>query len=116
MKSKLDPSALYWASFNRFELRIPGDAVTDIARSGENDAAVASWEERIRDIMLEDNFPNRPTPDSIRAELKEYGAWDAEERADDDANWSRLVWIAAWNIADSDEPDCSEPVKPLATA
>lgn len=116
MKTKLDPSALYWASFNRFELRLPGDAVNDIARSGQNDEAVAFWEGKVRAIMVDDNFTNRPTSESIRAELKEHGAWDAEELADDERNWNRLVWLAAWNIADSDEPDCSEPVKPLATA
>jgi hypothetical protein len=40
------------------------------------------------------------TPDDIRRELKEYGAWDAEELANDEQNLQRIAWIAAGNIAD----------------
>ncbi len=36
--------------------------------------------------------------DAIRAELKEYGAWDEEELADDEQNQVRITWIAAGNI------------------
>lgn len=38
--------------------------------------------------------------DKIRAELKEYGAWDETELADDEANRLRIVWIAAGNISE----------------
>jgi hypothetical protein len=105
-----NPDALYWASFNRFELRIPGAAVCAIAHPGPADAAVAHWAPIVAAQVEADNFRNRPTPDKIRAELKEYGAWDAAELADDAANWLRLVWSAAWNIAEDDAPDCSAPV------
>lgn len=36
----------------------------------------------------------------IRAELKEYGTWDAEDLADAAANRERILWIAAGNIAE----------------
>ena len=111
MNSELNPSALYWASFNRFELRLPGECVDDCSQSGAVDFAVAYWAPKIRAQVDQDNFRNKPTPDSIRAELKEYGAWDSDELADDDANWQRLVWLAACDIAESDGPDCSEPLK-----
>jgi hypothetical protein len=39
--------------------------------------------------------------DAIRAELKEYGAWDDEVLADDAQNQKRIVWIAAGNITDN---------------
>jgi hypothetical protein len=112
MKSEItkNPDALYWATFNRFELRIPAQAVLEIAQSGPNDAAVAHWAPVIRKQMKADNFANRPTPAKIRAELAEFGAWDDAELADDAANWLRLVWSAAWNIAEDDAPDCSAPV------
>lgn len=51
-------------------------------------------------------------PDRVRAELADFGAWDAEELADDDANWRRLVWSAAWNIAEEEGPDCSASATP----
>ena len=40
-------------------------------------------------------------PEVLREELKEYGAWSAEELADHDANLTRLVWIAAGDIVDN---------------
>lgn len=39
-------------------------------------------------------------PDMIRAALKECGAWDADELADDVQNRLRAVWIAACNAKD----------------
>ena len=104
-----NPGSLYWASFNRFELRISGEAVCAIAQPGPTYPAVAEYAPRVRAQMEADNFHNRPTPENIRDELAEYGAWSAEELADDDANWLRLVWCAACNIAEDDAPDCSEP-------
>lgn len=111
-RSDLNPSALYWASFNRFELRLPGECVLDCCHQGQCDDDVAYWVPKVRAQIAADDFPNKPTPDEIRAELKEYGAWDCEELADDEQNFHRLVWIAASNIKDDDAPDCSEPVSP----
>lgn len=103
MKHTLRPRALYWASFNHFELRLPGEAVTDCSHSGQCDEGVAHWAPRI-------TRPAQCTVEALRAELKECGAWDAAELSDDEANWHRIVWIAANNIAEDDAPDCSRPV------
>lgn len=100
-----NPAALYWASFNRFELRIPGAAVADIAQPGPADESVEHWAPKVE-------RPERCTPEALAAELKEYGAWDAEELADDAANWRRIVWCAACNVAEDENPDCSEPLTP----
>lgn len=110
MKTEIDPSALYWASFGRFELRLPGACVLDCSHSGPCDDDVAHCVPEIRAQIERDGFANAPTPDTIREELRDCGAWGAEELADDDANFSRLVWIAAGNVADEPQPDCSEPV------
>jgi hypothetical protein len=107
----LIPDALYWASFERFELRMSGEAVEACSHSGACDDDVAYWAPIVAAQAEKDNFPHKPTPDVIRAELKEHGAWDAAELADDAANWLRVVWIAAGNIAEDDAPDCSEPLK-----
>lgn len=40
----------------------------------------------------------RIDPDALRAELREYGAWDADELADHSANLDRILWIACGNI------------------
>jgi len=99
----INPSSLYWASFNRFELRIPGSAVLGCSHSGQCDSDVAHHAPKIY-------RPASCTPMALRNELKEYGAWDENELGDDEANWGRIVWIAAGNIRDEDSPDCSDPV------
>lgn len=88
MKTKL-----IWASFNRFEFQMPAEAVSDCSHQGSCDEDVAHWQSRIA-------RPAAITPEALRAELKEYGAWDEPELADDDANWRRIIWIAAGNIQD----------------
>jgi hypothetical protein len=35
---------------------------------------------------------------TLRDELREYGAWDADELADHDQNLQRLLWLAAGDI------------------
>lgn len=110
-KNTIKPRSLYWASFNYFEFRLPGQAVIDCAHSGRCDGDVARWAPKIKEQVARDNFPNKPTPEAIRAELREYGAWDAAELADDDANWQRIVWLAAGHISEDDAPDCSKPVR-----
>ena len=82
-----------WAGFNGFELVIPTQAVGDCSHSGACDSDVAFWQSRIA-------RPETCTPEKLAAELKEYGAWDAEELADDAANWNRIVWLACGNIKD----------------
>lgn len=37
---------------------------------------------------------------TLRAELKEYGAWDAAELADDDANRDRMLWLACGDLVE----------------
>ncbi len=112
MKHTLIPDALYWASFDRFSLRLPGECVADCSASGSVDDAVAYWVDRIR--FDETNLLGevQATPDAIREELSEYGAWDDEELADDEQNRHRIVWCAACNVAEDETPDCSEPLVP----
>jgi hypothetical protein len=79
------------AYFNRFSLDLPDEAVADCSHSGACDEDVKFWQSRIP-------RPAEITPEKLAAELKEYGAWDDEELADDAVNWNRIVWLAAGNI------------------
>ena len=38
--------------------------------------------------------------ETLRAELKEYGAWDADELADHEQNLQRILWLAAGDIVE----------------
>ncbi len=42
-------------------------------------------------------------PDTIRDGLREAGAWDAEELADDDQNRHRALWLAACDINENQD-------------
>lgn len=39
-------------------------------------------------------------PDDVRRELREYGAWEAEELEDHETNLARMLWIACGSVAD----------------
>lgn len=88
------------AYFNRFTLDMPAEAVSACSHQGQCDDDVAYWATRV-------TRPADITPEALRAELKEYGAWDAEELSDDAANWQRLLWVAAGNIQDDSREECA---------
>jgi hypothetical protein len=79
------------AYFERFTIEIPEEAIGDCSHQGACDEDVEHWAQKI-------NRPSEITPERLAAEMKEYGAWDAEQLADDEANWQRLIWIACCNI------------------
>lgn len=88
---KTDSETRFTAYFNRFELELPADCVTDCSHQGQCDSDVSYWANKL-------TRPDAITPEKLAAELKEYGAWDAEELASDSDNWHRIIWIAAGNI------------------
>ena len=77
--------------FEGFGLSMPDDAVADCSHQGQCDEDVEYWSARI-------DRPETITPEALAAELREYGAWDQDELADDAANWRRIIWLAAGNI------------------
>lgn len=83
------------AYFNRFTLEMPDECVSECSHSGACDDDVDYWSIRLL-------RPPEITPDKLAAELKEYGAWDADELADDSANWRRIIWIAAGQIQEEE--------------
>lgn len=79
------------ASFNRFEIEMDEDTASECSHQGSCDADVKALAPKIF-------RPESCTVDALKAELKEYGAWDDEQLSDDADNWERIVWIAAGNI------------------
>jgi hypothetical protein len=43
----------------------------------------------------------RISPQALRDELREYGAWDDKELADHAQNLQRILWIAAGDIVEN---------------
>lgn len=84
----------YMAWFERFEIELTHAQALSAAHPGD-------CEPQVQALLKADNVIeqlNKIDPGEIRAELSEYGAWDEAELADDQANRSRVVWIAAGNI------------------
>ena len=84
------------ATFNRFTLTLTKAEARSLYHQGacDDDVAAALCNPTIQRRLA------RISPDLIRAELREYGAWDEDELADDAANQSRLLWLAAGNVVE----------------
>ena len=80
----------FWGDCLTFE--IPGEAVRDCTRPGDNSQAVDFWVSRV-------SFAGA-SPEDIRLELVEAGAWDASELSDPEENRKRFLWIACHGVSD----------------
>jgi hypothetical protein len=90
---------LYWftSSSGRIEFQMTQSQVDLAHHQGQCNLDVA---EVVKEL--------RPTLDkldraALATELKEYGAWNADELADHESNLHRIVWLAAADIQESDE-------------
>ena len=91
---------LHTAYLERFTLQLPALCVSECAHQGDCSADVARWAMH-RDVSAQFDTIE---PDDLRAELREYGAWDDAELSDTAENRERMLWIAACNISDSITP------------
>lgn len=85
-----------WASFERFEIQMTRVQAESASHQGQCDVDV---EALVRVPSIKRQL-QRIEPEKLAAELKGYGAWDATELQDRDANLRRIVWIAANNITE----------------
>lgn len=82
------------ALFERFSIVMTRAQAESVSHPGPCDEDVAFLSRRpsiARQLRALD-------AEALRAELAEYGAWDAEELADHEENGRRIVWIAGCNI------------------
>lgn len=91
-----DPDRLCWfsSSSGRIEFQIKYDDARGASHQGQCD-------DDVRDLSRVPYVAEqlaRIDPADLRRELKEYGAWDAEELADHDQNLQRLLWLACGDI------------------
>jgi len=85
------------AHFNRFELWLSSADASAGSHSGSCDADIAE----LRRVPYIEEQLNALAPQSVAEELREYGAWDADELADHDSNLDRVLWIACGNITEA---------------
>lgn len=93
MKNNLE----FWSeSLGRIELQITREDAESASHQGQCDADVA----RLRDVPYIREQLDRLPPALVAECLREYGAWDADELADHDANLDRLLWCACCDISE----------------
>jgi len=97
---------LLWftSSSGRIELQMTMEQAESASHSGECDDDVA---ELAKVPAIAEQLA-KIDPALLSAELKEYGAWDDEERADHDQNLQRILWLAADDITEQEGCDCGE--------
>jgi len=84
------------AQFNNFSIKMTMKQAISASHPGACDDDV----KMLRGTpSIYKQFHYIPT-DKIIDELREYGAWSAEELSDPEANKERIIWIAACNIAE----------------
>lgn len=86
-----DEDGEHCAYFGRFTLTMTLTQANNCSHQGQCDEDVSYWATRIE-------RPEDCTVEALAKELAEYGAWNDEELADDEANWKRIIWSAAGNI------------------
>jgi|ERR1700733_11924611 len=94
----------YTSGSGRIELQMTMEQAESVSHSGECDEDVKELS-RVPAIAAQLAKIDSAV---LSAELKEYGAWDEEERADHDQNLQRLLWLAGADIADQGGCDCGE--------
>lgn len=92
-----EPKLYTWfaGSGRNLSLTITLDDAQSCSHSGPCDANVEYLQRSITDQT------DRWDPEELAAELDEYGAWDAEELQDHEANVTRMVWIACNDVAEN---------------
>jgi hypothetical protein len=105
INSGTDGKLLWFASGNgRIELQMTMEQAESASHSGECDDDVR---ELSKVPAIADQLA-KIDPALLSAELKEYGAWDDEERADTDQNFQRILWLAACDITEQQGCNCGE--------
>ena len=86
----------YTSGSGRIELQMTLEQARSASHRGQCDADVLALS-RVRSIARQ---LSKVDAALLRDELREYGAWDAAELADHDANLQRLLWLAASSIVE----------------
>ena len=86
----------YTSSNGRIELRMTLEQASSASHRGQcdDDVEALSREPEIAAQLA------AIKPEDLRAELAEYGAWDADELADHEQNLQRILWLAAVDIVE----------------
>jgi hypothetical protein len=91
---------LHWSSSSgRIELQITREQARSAAHGGQcdNDVKALSQNPMIAGQL------SVLAPEMVSNELRDYGAWDAEELADHEQNLQRLLWCACGDLNEMED-------------
>jgi hypothetical protein len=83
------------------EIPLKGRDIKAICTTGENDLAVES----VADSPYVRMWMERYGDETIQHALAEYGCWTESELTKRLSNIHRLVWLLAWDVFDSEDPN-----------
>jgi hypothetical protein len=83
-------------SSGRIELNITKSQAAIGSHQGQCDDDIAA----LRQVPAIRRQLAKINPETLNAELREYGAWEDSELADHDANLSRLLWVMCCDITE----------------
>jgi hypothetical protein len=84
----------YWAVGNYTEFKLTKRQIDMVSHSGDCEDDARQVIKEIRKQL------DRLSPESIKNELWDYGAWDDVELRDHEMNLVRLVWTQGGQLAD----------------
>ena len=89
------PRRIWWSSgCGRIELRLSKQEAASASHPGECDADVLA----LSKVPAIARQLAKLDAETLRAVLKEFGAWNAEELADHEQNLQRVLWCAACDV------------------
>ena len=88
-------------TYGEIEIPLRGRDIKAICTTGENDLAVES----VADSPCIRMWMERYGDETIQRVLTECGCWTEEELSQRRANIHRLVWLLAWDVFDSEDPN-----------
>ena len=93
------------AQFERFEFEMSAGMASSCYHQGrcDDDVAMALGDADIKERIAK--LYEAHGENVLREELARWGAWSAEELANDADNEARLVWLAAADIVDNPETE-----------
>ena len=96
---QLECRETYWVTFDRFEFKLPLEIAQMCSHQGDcgPDIEEAMGMPEVRKELA------HIKPAKLRAELREYGAWEEDELKDHDLNLARILWLGAGHILDEVE-------------
>lgn len=88
---------MWWTtSSGRIELQITKRQAGIGSHQGQCDADITD----LLTVPTIQRQLDKISPELLREELKEYGAWEEEELKDYEQNKARILWLACGDIAD----------------